>query len=487
MKYIIETQDTRYLPNIEAALKIVDPKAEIVKDGQGVRLIIQVEGVHVSVTAPDLSETGRSWEYYDKDILDPRYTAADRQRRMKELVRLGIIKLLGDFLGKTPPWGILSSVRPTKIYHYLREKGFTQSEIYNKLLSIYGISTDKAELLVNVGSFQERFFKPQEYISVYVGIPFCPSRCHYCSFPAVSLQTHHHWVARYLEGLRIETEAIGELCRSLGFKIESIYIGGGTPTSLELEDFARVLQWTVSAFKTGDTIEFTVEAGRPETVTREKLEAMRHFGVTRMSINPQTMHDRTLALIGRNHTAAQIEAAMVEAKKIDGLLLNMDLILGLPGETPEDFLDSLEQVIALNPDNITIHTLAPKRAAKWGREFSELNLLDDDSLAEVSDTAVCRLSRAGFHPYYLYRQRRILADLENIGYARPGSESVYNIQMMEERQTIIGVGAGAITKWVVGTEPQISRYQNPKCPATYASRIVTDIAKKAHQTRILLG
>ncbi|HOP75072.1 MAG TPA: coproporphyrinogen dehydrogenase HemZ [Bacillota bacterium] len=487
MKYIIETQDTRYLPNIEAALKIVDPKAEIVKDGQGVRLIIQVEGVHVSVTAPDLSETGRSWEYYDKDILDPRYTAADRQRRMKELVRLGIIKLLGDFLGKTPPWGILSSVRPTKIYHYLREKGFTQSEIYDKLLSIYGISTDKAELLVNVGSFQERFFKPQEYISVYVGIPFCPSRCHYCSFPAVSLQTHHHWVARYLEGLRIETEAIGELCRSLGFKIESIYIGGGTPTSLELEDFARVLQWTVSAFKTGDTIEFTVEAGRPETVTREKLEAMRHFGVTRMSINPQTMHDRTLALIGRNHTAAQIEAAMVEAKKIDGLLLNMDLILGLPGETPEDFLDSLEQVIALNPDNITIHTLAPKRAAKWGREFSELNLLDDDSLAEVSDTAVCRLSRAGFHPYYLYRQRRILADLENIGYARPGSESVYNIQMMEERQTIIGVGAGAITKWVVGTEPQISRYQNPKCPATYASRIVTDIAKKAHQTRILLG
>lgn len=475
------------MPNIEAALKIVDPKAEIVKDGQGVRLIIQVEGVHVSVTAPDLSETGRSWEYYDKDILDPRYTAADRQRRMKELVRLGIIKLLGDFLGKTPPWGILSSVRPTKIYHYLREKGFTQSEIYNKLLSIYGISTDKAELLVNVGSFQERFFKPQEYISVYVGIPFCPSRCHYCSFPAVSLQTHHHWVARYLEGLRIETEAIGELCRSLGFKIESIYIGGGTPTSLELEDFARVLQWTVSAFKTGDTIEFTVEAGRPETVTREKLEAMRHFGVTRMSINPQTMHDRTLALIGRNHTAAQIEAAMVEAKKIDGLLLNMDLILGLPGETPEDFLDSLEQVIALNPDNITIHTLAPKRAAKWGREFSELNLLDDDSLAEVSDTAVCRLSRAGFHPYYLYRQRRILADLENIGYARPGSESVYNIQMMEERQTIIGVGAGAITKWVVGTEPQISRYQNPKCPATYASRIVTDIAKKAHQTRILLG
>ena len=475
------------MPNIEAALKIVDPQAEIVQDGQVVRLIIQVEGVHVSVTAPDLSETGRSWEYYDKDILDPRYTAADRQRRMKELVRLGIIKLLGDFLGKTPPWGILSSVRPTKIYHYLREKGFTQSEIYNKLLSIYGISTDKAELLVNVGSFQERFFKPQEYISVYVGIPFCPSRCHYCSFPAVSLQTHHHWVARYLEGLRIETEAIGELCRSLGFKIESIYIGGGTPTSLELEDFARVLQWTVSAFKTGDTIEFTVEAGRPETVTREKLEAMRHFGVTRMSINPQTMHDRTLALIGRNHTAAQIEAAMVEAKKIDGLLLNMDLILGLPGETPEDFLDSLEQVIALNPDNITIHTLAPKRAAKWGREFSELNLLDDDSLAEVSDTAVCRLSRAGFHPYYLYRQRRILADLENIGYARPGSESVYNIQMMEERQTIIGVGAGAITKWVVGTEPQISRYQNPKCPATYASRIVTDIAKKAHQTRILLG
>lgn len=487
MKYIIEMHDLRQLPNIEAALKIVDPEAEIVQDGPGVRLKVEVEGFRVSVTAPDLPATGRRWEYQDTEILSPRYSPADRQRRLKELIRLGIIKLLGDFLGKTPPWGILSSVRPTKIYHYLREKGFTPPEIYDKFISIYGITPAKAELLTDVGSFQERFFKPPEYISVYVGIPFCPTRCHYCSFPAVSLQTHHHLVARYLEGLRLEMVAMGELCRSLGFKVESIYVGGGTPTSLEPEDFAELLQWTASAFKTEDTLEFTVEAGRPETVTRSKLEAMQRYGVTRISINPQTMHDRTLMLIGRSHTAAQIEAAVVEAKRFNGLQLNMDLILGLPGENPADFLDSLEQVITLNPDNITIHTLAPKRAAKWGKEFSELNLLDDDSLAELSETALCRLGRAGFHPYYLYRQRRILADLENIGYAKPGCESIYNIQMMEERQTIIGLGAGSITKWVVGTEPQISRYQNPKCPATYASRIDSDIVKKAQQTRLLLG
>ncbi len=487
MRYIVETRESRDLPNIEAAIKIIDPQAEIVREGPGIHLIVQVEGFRVVVTAPDLGETGSCWEYQDDEIQDPRYTPADQQRRMKELVRLGIVRLLGSFMGKTPPWGILSSVRPTKIYHYLREKGFTPSEIYEKLLSVYGITSAKARLLTDIGGFQERFFKPPEYVSVYVGIPFCPSRCHYCSFPAVSLETHRHLVARYLEGLRTETAAIGELCRSLGFRIETIYIGGGTPTSLEAEDFGRVLQWTAEAFKTEDTVEFTVEAGRPETVNWEKLEAMRRFGVTRLSINPQTMHDRTLQLIGRNHTVAQIEAAMAEAKRFDGLLLNMDLILGLPGETPEDFLDSLERVIALNPDNITVHTLAPKRAAKWGKVFSELPLPDDESLAQVSDAAVVRLDRAGYRPYYLYRQRRILADLENIGYAKPGNESIYNIQMMEERQTIMGVGAGAVTKWVVGKEPHISRYQNPRCPATYASRIVADIAKKAQQTRILLG
>jgi len=488
MRYKVVVADPKQLANIEAALQIVDPQAELVEDKMAadLELIITVEAAFkVSVQAPQLGDAG-NWEYQDLDIHDPRYDAADQVQRLKEIIRLGIIKVVGSYLQKTPPWGILSSVRPTKIFHYLRDKNFSVAEIKAKLGSIYGLSPTKADLLTEVGLSQEAFFKPAHYVSIYVGIPFCPTRCHYCSFAAVSLETHRHEVAGFLKALRWEIEQIGALCRKHGFIVETIYVGGGTPTSLAESELDAVLQWLRATFYSDATREFTVEAGRPETITPAKVETMLRLGVNRISINPQTMHQHTLDLIGRAHTVQQVEAAVAMVKPFP-LALNMDLILGLPGESGADFVDSLTRVVGLDPDNITIHTLAPKRAAHWRKNFDELELARDQVLQQVNTEAERSLRENGYVPYYLYRQRAILANLENIGFCKPGRESVYNIQMMEERQTIFGLGGGAVTKWVYGPDNRICRHQNPKCPATYSHRVERDVQEKTGQTQRLLG
>jgi oxygen-independent coproporphyrinogen-3 oxidase len=485
MRYKVEIVDPLQMANIEAALKIVDPQAEMVDTQFDLRLLIAyTDDFEIKVSAPELGDSGH-WVYCDREILDPRYNPEDRKQRLKELIRLGVIRVVGKYLGKEPAWGILSGVRPTKIFHYLRDKGFTPGAVRERLVTVYGMSPEKADLLVEVGAGQERFFTTRNIIGIYVGIPFCPTRCHYCSFAAVSLATHRHLVAAFLNALRREIEAIAALCRQYGLTVESLYIGGGTPTSLDEDAFAEVLLWLVRAFGSGKLREFTVEAGRPETVTSAKLKAMVQSGVNRISINPQTMQQRTLDRIGRAHTVEQIINAVAMVKSTP-LTLNMDLILGLPGEDGADFLGSLTEVTLMQPDNVTIHTLAPKRAAGWRRGFAALDLAKDENLAAANARAMEFLRQLGYFPYYLYRQRLILADLENIGFAKPGKESIYNIQMMEERQTIFGLGGGAVTKWLTGPESKIIRHQNPKCPATYSQRLETDLAEKWRRTELLL-
>lgn len=492
MQYRVNVDDQKQLPNIEAALKIVDPEAELISKEQPAAVDLELTvtytpDFHVGVFAPGLSGGDNEWKYWDQEIWDPRYTESDRKQRLKELIRLGIITLVGKRIGKRPPWGILSGVRPTKIFHYLREKGFTPVEIRGKLLEIYGLAPQKADLLLEVGSLQEKYFSNAQKIGVYIGIPFCPTRCRYCSFAAVPLETHGHLVKGFLRALEREIEAMGRLCAEFGFQAETIYLGGGTPTSLDEEQFGRLLDLAAAHFLTSFTTEFTVEAGRPETISKEKLLAMVRAGVNRVSVNPQTMRESTLKEIGRRHSIADIYRAVEMVKGYPELALNMDLILGLPGENGAVFLESLQKVIALNPENITVHTLAPKRAAVWRKNFSNLFLTDSGDLTNAMETAVDILKSAQYQPYYLYRQRLILADLENIGFAKPNRENIYNIQMMEERHTILGLGGGAVTKWVVGPEHRVYRSQNPKCPATYDGRVEDEIVKKVQQTRLLLG
>lgn len=489
MNYYIETNLSDQTLNIEVALKIIDSDAMLTSSESGVKVVIilEQENFTITVSAPTLLPAEEPWQYHDQNIFDPRYREPDKKQRRKELVRLGIVKVIGEYFKKEPQWGILSAVRPSKIYHHLQEKGFSNTEIREILLNVYAIAPEKVALLIAVGSSQTKFFKPHNYISLYVGIPFCPTRCRYCSFAAYSLETHRHLVANFLKGLETEIQATGNLCREMDFTIESIYLGGGTPTSLTEGEFALVLEWLRQSIFTEEIVEFTVEAGRPETISKPKLQAMIKAGVNRISINPQSMQNRTLKMIGRNHTVEQIYQAVGMVRQETDFVVNMDLIMGLPGETGDLFQDSLQKVIELQPDNITVHTLAPKRAADWRKQFNMLGCAEDGELLNINRQTISVLSQYQYLPYYLYRQRLILADLENIGYAKPGNESIYNIQMMEERQSIIGIGGGAVTKWVTGPEHIVTRHQNPKCPATYYQRLPEEIAKKAQQTRLLLS
>ncbi|MGE5582057.1 MAG: coproporphyrinogen dehydrogenase HemZ [Bacillota bacterium] len=488
MNFNIEIKDPKQIANVEAALKILDPAARIVATNYDLKLVIDYsDDFWVKVAAPGLQLPDSVWEFQDREILDVRYNDDDRAQRLKELIRLGIIKLLGAYFRRRPPWGILSGVRPTKIFHYLRDKGLTTEEIREKLLNIYALMPATADLLIEVGLKQEKFFKPSRFIGVYAGIPFCPSRCHYCSFPAVSLETHRHQVKDFLNALELEIEATAELIREYGFLVESIYVGGGTPTSLAEDSFTALIRALHHQLASETTMEFTVEAGRPETVNLEKLQAMNEAGVTRICINPQTMQEQTLRRIGRNHSVTDIFSAVRIVREFPNISLNMDLILGLPGEDGSAFWQSLQQVLLLDPEAITVHTLAPKRAAAWRKDFQSLELAAVGDLPDAFWKAVRLLKEKDYHPYYLYRQRFILADQANIGFAKQGWENVYNIQMMEERQTILGLGAGAVSKWVIGPDFKVFRLQNPKCPATYSNLIRRQIVKKAQQTRLLLG
>ncbi len=488
MKYSVKIKDSRELPNVLAALKIIDPCAELSDEQSDIRLIVEYSSdFQVRVWSPDLPSGDNVQQLQDRDILDSRYQESDYPKRKKELIRLGVISLLGKKFHKKPVWGILSAVRPTKIFHHLRQRGFSIEEIRDKLVNVYALIPERAELLIQIGSHQEKIFKPANTISLYIGIPFCPSRCRYCSFAAVSLETHRHLVRGFLEALYLEITATQQLIREWGFLVESVYIGGGTPTSLSTEDFSALLQAIKERLVSDQTGEFTVEAGRPETIDSEKLKAMKDAGVTRVCVNPQSMHDSTLQLIGRRHTVAEFLQAAALVKQGNNFLVNMDLILGLPGETGTHFLESCRQVLELGPDNVTIHTLAPKRAAAWHKDFASLALTEEQDINRAWNRALVMLGEKQFFPYYIYRQRSILADQANIGLAKPGTEDIYNIQMMEERQTIFGLGGGAITKWVYGPDFQVVRLQNPKCPATYRRDIQELIVKKAQQTRLLLG
>ncbi len=486
MKFAVSIDNPRQLPNILAALQIMDPTAAINEERPDYRLAItRLATDSLQIVLTDARDQQRIWKYRDRFFMDHRFSDSGREQRYKEMIRLGIIALFQDELRRTAPWGILSAVRPTKIFHYLRDRGFTIDEIRDQLQSFYRIDPVKVAMLIEVSLKQERFFKSSRVVGIYLGIPFCPTRCHYCSFPAVPLTTHRHFVNDFLRKLTIEVEATAKLCQTLGLEIESVYVGGGTPTSLSDSDFTAMIQTVSKHFYTQNTREFTVEAGRPETLSQAKIAAMLSAGVTRISINPQSMRQITLDRIGREHTVSQVHSAVAMVKKT-GLVLNMDLIAGLPGEGRIELLDSLSQVIGFEPENITMHTLAPKRAATWRQDFDSLSNAAETELAAALEDGRELLRQAGYQPYYLYRQRSILAGQENIGYAKPGFESIYNIQMMEERQTILGLGAGSVTKWVFGSGHQVIRHQNPKCPATYCQRIDEELVKKAQQTRLLL-
>ena len=305
-------------------------------------------------------------------------------------------------------------------------------------------------------------------MSIYVGIPFCPTRCAYCSFVSNSVEKSFHLVEPYLEALFKEIDSAAEMVEDLGLNVKSFYMGGGTPTTLTAEQMDRLLTHLNRKFDMSRTVEYTVEAGRPDTITEEKLAVLRKHGVTRVSINPQTMSDKVLQTIGRRHSADDIRKAMDMVKKFDFPHVNMDLIAGLPEDTPETFRQTLDEVIAFGADNITIHTLSLKKGSRITLEGTRIPTVDE--VATMLDYANPTLREAGFDPYYLYRQKYMSGSFENVGWSKPGGTGWYNIYIMEELHTILSLGAGGSTKMVDLEKEHIERVFNLKYPLEYIQR-----------------
>ncbi|MHB8126398.1 MAG: coproporphyrinogen dehydrogenase HemZ [Desulfitobacteriaceae bacterium] len=374
--------------------------------------------------------------------------AINREIEPKLLLKHGIHKLLSQISNRRLPWGILTGIRPGKIIHRLYDLGFSREERSAVLKKRYALRPDKVELLQGIASIQrlyiEELRRNPRRIAVYIGIPFCPTRCTYCSFPSYHLSKERQEIALYLKTLQAEIREVGMLMNESSLVMDSLYIGGGTPTILTPQEMTRLLIEIKNWFPWQECREFTVEAGRADTLSGEMLEVLQEYGVSRLSINPQTMQESTLVRIKRGHSVAEVKRVYELARKLSDWVINMDLILGLPGESLKDVQNTLNQLTKLQPDNLTVHMLALKRGSREFEMGYKHNVASE--MEQMQELTAKVADSWGLKPYYLYRQKRMAGNLENIGYAQPGHECVYNISIIEECQNIFGLGAGASTK-----------------------------------------
>lgn len=405
-----------------------------------------------------------------------------KERLLRYLVIKSFFKAYTALTGFRPPWGSLCGVRPAKVAERLLRTGMNARQAKTALHANFGMSASKADICM--ASAKESFLLQSRLsgrdTALYVGIPFCPSRCAYCSFISRDAANAGDLVEKYMDALGMELAALGNAAIRAGYRIRSVYIGGGTPTVLSEKNFLRLLSDISGSFDLSGCFEYTAEAGRPDTINREKLEIMREYGVTRISVNPQTINNEVLERIGRRHTAEQFFEAYELVKKAGFAQINTDFIAGLPGESIDSFLAGIEKAIILSPDNITVHTMAIKKGAKLADLGTDLQ---NDNVLTMLERGAKRLNAAGYRPYYVYRQKYANGG-ENTGWMKPGKPCAYNIMMMEELTTILSAGAGATTKIIApsGAKCSLSRISNPKYPNEYVNGIDAVIHKK-----ILIG
>ncbi|MBP5618557.1 MAG: coproporphyrinogen dehydrogenase HemZ [Clostridia bacterium] len=387
--------------------------------------------------------------------------------------------LLCQATGARPPWGILTGVRPGKLMRRLSEDlGVEGAKAYfrDELLC----REEKIDLCLASQAGEEAIIassRPEQF-SLYFSVPFCPTRCSYCSFVSHSIERSGKLIEPYVVRLCEELRATGEVAKRLGLKLATAYMGGGTPTTLSADQLDRVFAAVAESFDLGEASEFTVEAGRPDTVTPERLAAIQRGGATRISINPQSLNDRVLEAIGRRHTARQTLDAFALARQAGFTNINMDLIAGLPGDDPASFSRTLDGVLALDPESVTVHTLSLKRASRMTVGGDRPAAEAGESANRMLTEARQRLGQAGLAPYYLYRQSKTVGNLENTGYAKPGFEGRYNVFIMDETHSILACGAGAVTK-LRAADGFIERVFNFKYPYEYLSRFDEILARKA--------
>ena len=437
------------------------------EDDAWAEIACREEGGRLLVTA-DLSYRG--------SVSTASHTAAlsgtdfEREGQRRHAVGACFYRAALVFLDAPPPWGMLTGVRPDKPAAWAVMAGKTRPEARKLLEETYFVSPSRAALAAETGSVAAeaaRGLSPRD-IAVYIGIPFCPTRCAYCSFVSQSVERSFSLIEPYVEALIQEIRAGGEMVRRQGLRVRALYMGGGTPTTLTAGQLDRVLTAFEQSFDAAHCGEITVEAGRPDTITAEKLAVLRDHGVTRVSVNPQTMEDRVLRAIGRSHTAGDIARAMDLTAKYGFPHVNMDLIAGLPEDDPAGFRRSLDACLAYGTDNITVHTLALKKGSRILAEG--LSTPAPEAVSEMLDYAASALPAAGHRPYYLYRQKYMSGSFENIGWCRPGAECLYNIYIMSELCSILSFGAGGSTKMVEFGTNHIERTFNLKYPKEYTER-----------------
>lgn len=421
----------------------------------------------------------------------PDYPAEDKATRpaMKNMVKAAVYQLLSDATGKTLPWGMLTGIRPTRIALGMIDAGADTDAVQHAMEQDYFCTPEKADLAVSIAAREHRVLSrlPLSGYSLYAGIPFCPTTCAYCSFMSESRDGKDDLVREYLTALIREIRAVPEIFSG---KPDTIYIGGGTPTALTTAELDRLLSAIDASVPMDAVREYTVEAGRPDSITREKLAVLKSHGVNRISVNPQTLNDRTLQRIGRRTTTAEFQRAYAMAREEGFQNINTDIILGLPGEGEAEVRHTLSGITALAPDDLTVHSLAIKAGSAFYRHLKDQGTAqapdagEAEHLMELSHEAA---RASGLFPYYLYRQKNMTGNLENTGFAAPGKEGLYNILMMEERETIAACGAGTASKYIRPDGTRAGRTDNVRSVTDYISGVDRMIERKRRMAEKLYG
>lgn len=456
-----------FLPDAEISQK-VDPEQE---------LLIEM----TAEEEPDLEEQACDkkvrWTFFhcrEAEIAD-----ISEKREQKRYINKKLYQTLVKKIGEEHAWGNMTGVRPTKMIMERLEEGSSEEEIIRYMHDTYVVSEKKAMLGIEIAKREKAQLDKLDYengYSLYIGIPFCPSTCLYCSFTSYPIGIWKKRVDTYLEALFKEIDFVAEHFKDK--VLDTIYIGGGTPTSLSADQLDRLLTKIEESLDLSDLLEFTVEAGRPDSITRDKLEALHRHGIGRISINPQTMNQKTLDLIGRHHTVEQVIDSFHLAREVGFATINMDLIVGLPGEHMEDVEHTMSVIKKLDPDNLTVHSLAIKRSARLNLEWDKYQDLHMENSEKHMALAHRTAQALGMEPYYLYRQKNMTGNLENIGFAKEGKAGLYNILIMEEKQSIVALGAGAACKCVSDHGLTVTRCENVKDVGLYIERIDEMIERK---------
>lgn len=473
---IIGLQDERFQRPLQLIANLFFEECHVSlhpQNGEDLTIVFSMEVgevVHVQASLTDKMGSEKSANY--KKMLTAYHSEKEHFKQLKNAVAHVYLNVLQEWTGITQKWGILTGIRPTKLLHRQMQQKTPQQRAHQQLKEEYLITDEKIELMQKIVDRQltvvPDLYELQNEVSIYIGIPFCPTKCAYCTFPAYAINGRQGSVTSFLGGLHYEIEKVGEWLKANDVKITTVYYGGGTPTSITAEEMDVLYEKMYESFPDVENVrEITVEAGRPDTITVEKLEVLKKWNIDRISINPQSYIQETLKAIGRHHTVEETIEKFHLARDTGMNNINMDLIIGLPGEGIPEFAHTLSETEKLMPESLTVHTLSFKRASEMTKNKDKYKVAEREEIEKMMEMAEVWTKNHHYAPYYLYRQKNILGNLENVGYALKNQESIYNIMIMEEQQTIIGLGCGAASKFIHPLTGKITHFANPKDPKTY--------------------